>query len=672
MRGERTPDGDPPGRDTTGAGAREAMTRMSDSKHGEAHRLTGTTRIPTDPSLEALPLPAATFDLGLRLLRANTRFASLCGPRGEPDRSLADLLVPAGAAPVVPQQGGESRYVGRSGEGEPVVISLSRSGEVIGATVTPVLGAADGQLSAALDALAEQGRAQNALLELSREVALAGNEDALVACIARSLREIFPGRFFCIRIVDPRTYALTSLYAEGRLLESGREVLAMRKSSAQHARLDLFQLPEDRVQVCDEPPLVFAGAIKGFATPLAAGGQFFGLVNLEYPQGLAAEADRDQKLLNQLANQAAVGVKNAKLIEELLYVKKHLEELIESANALIVAVDREGKVLLFNRALEQLSGHAAIDVLGRELRALIPESEQMHLQRVMARCSRGEKLSNVETRMLTRDGNEIRVSFNTATVFSPTGELEGVIAIGQDLTVQKELERRVLQAEKLASLGQLAAGVVHEINNPLTTITMYAEALIAKLERGGDESDLGKAKRIQEAANRILEFARELTTYARPARERPELVEVHALLEQAITYCEHVLKTSGVRVERRFADDVHTFMAVRTNLVQVFVNLLTNACHAMPEGREGLISVSTCRAGGGVEIRLTDNGVGIAEKDLARVFDPFFTTKAEGKGTGLGLSLVQGIIANHGGTISVESTEGQGTTFTVWIPDATD
>src|SRR5690606_20102157 len=134
---------------------------------------------------------------------------------------------------VVPQQGGESRYVGRSGEGEPVVISLSRSGEVIGATVTPVLGPADGQLSAAPDALAEQGRAQNALLELSREVALAGNEDALVACIARALREISPGRFFCIRSVDPRTSALTSPSAEGRLLESGREVLAMRKSSAQ-------------------------------------------------------------------------------------------------------------------------------------------------------------------------------------------------------------------------------------------------------------------------------------------------------------------------------------------------------------------------------------------------------------------------------------------------------
>ncbi|MFN7131621.1 MAG: sensor histidine kinase, partial [Myxococcales bacterium] len=218
--------------------------------------------------------------------------------------------------------------------------------------------------------------------------------------------------------------------------------------------------------------------------------------------------------------------------------------------------------------------------------------------------------------------------------------------------------------------GQLAAGVAHEINNPLTTITMYAEALISKLTRPGvDSTDLDKAKRIQEAADRILKFARELTSYARPARDRPEVVQVHELLEQALTYCEHSLRTAGVQVERAFADDVTSLKAVRTNLVQVFVNLVTNACHAMPE-TGGRIRLLTRRSNGGVEIHVADNGAGITEKNLSKIFEPFFTTKAEGKGTGLGLPIVQGIVANHGGTISVKSEIGAGTTFVVWLPDA--
>ena len=262
------------------------------------------------------------------------------------------------------------------------------------------------------------------------------------------------------------------------------------------------------------------------------------------------------------------------------------------------------------------------------------------------------------------------MAFSTSSVLTQTGEVEGVIAIGQDLTRMKELEQRVVQAEKLTSLGQLAASVVHEINNPMTAVSAYAEALLMRAQAtpGTDAADVEKFRKIAHNADRVLRFTRDLISYARPTKDRPTSVDMNAIVEQAVSFCDHVLQQHAVTLKRDFGA-VPAFLAVKQNLVQVFVNLITNACHAMLKG--GQVTVITRAQDGWVMVQISDTGSGMNAEVRSRIFEPFFTTKPDGKGTGLGLSIVGGIVENHGGTIEVDSAEGRGTTFIIKLPMVT-
>jgi len=231
-----------------------------------------------------------------------------------------------------------------------------------------------------------------------------------------------------------------------------------------------------------------------------------------------------------------------------------------------------------------------------------------------------------------------------------------------------------VQAEKLASLGQIAAGVVHELNNPLTSIVAYTDFLIRKVEARSDASDhdeIDRLRRIAESAGRMLRFTRDLVSYARPSSEVPVQVSVHVVIDQALAFCEHVLHEAGVEVDRRFAPHVPLVRGKPEQLAQVFVNLVTNACHAMPETGAKLV-VTTESDGDTVVMSVADNGHGILPQHMTHVFAPFFTTKGSGLGTGLGLTIVKSIVDAHNGSIRVHSVPGAGggTTFTVTLPAA--
>jgi two-component system NtrC family sensor kinase len=235
------------------------------------------------------------------------------------------------------------------------------------------------------------------------------------------------------------------------------------------------------------------------------------------------------------------------------------------------------------------------------------------------------------------------------------------------------LERRMMQADKLATFGQLAAGVVHELNNPLTSIVAYSDYLIRKVVDGraaNDPEDLERLRRISESANRMLRFTRELVGYARPSNGAVGTVGVHRVIDQAIAFCEHVLSEARVVVERRYVVEALQVQGVAEQLVQVFVNLLTNACQAAPESGGRILVTTGYQDGPGARAFITveDNGSGIAPENLQHMFVPFFTTKRETHGTGLGLSIIKNIVASHDGTIRVESQLGQGTRFFIEVP----
>ncbi len=234
----------------------------------------------------------------------------------------------------------------------------------------------------------------------------------------------------------------------------------------------------------------------------------------------------------------------------------------------------------------------------------------------------------------------------------------------------RALNSHMVQAEKLASLGQIAAGVVHELNNPLTSIVAYTDYLARKgKSSNADPDDLERLRRIGESAGRMLRFTRDLVTYARPSSETPVPVTIHVVIDRALAFCEHVLAEAGATVERHFAAEMQPVRGMPEQLAQVFVNLVTNACHAMPEGAGKLIiSTQIVDNGSAVMVCVDDNGHGVADANLANIFAPFFTTKGEGRGTGLGLSIVKNILDNHAGLIRVEHRRPSGTRFVLILP----
>jgi signal transduction histidine kinase len=241
-------------------------------------------------------------------------------------------------------------------------------------------------------------------------------------------------------------------------------------------------------------------------------------------------------------------------------------------------------------------------------------------------------------------------------------------------TELRGLQAQIIQSEKLASLGQIAAGIVHELNNPLTSIVAYSDYLRKKAERtNADPADVERLIRINEAAERILRFSRDLIAYSRPSPEVPAPVSIHDVIERALVFCEHVLVENGIAVDKRFGR-VSAVRGVAGQLTQVFVNLFTNASHAMQTVTDGKLTILTSMdpSGEAVVIRIEDQGHGIDADHLPRIFDPFFTTKTDGTGTGLGLSIVRNIVESHGGRICADACADRGTVFEVALPASSD
>jgi len=252
------------------------------------------------------------------------------------------------------------------------------------------------------------------------------------------------------------------------------------------------------------------------------------------------------------------------------------------------------------------------------------------------------------------------------------GPVEAVVAIGQDQSQIDALQQQVVRAERLATLGELAAGVVHELNNPLTSITVYAEYLVRKLEAAGaDALDLEKLRKIGASAQRILRFSRDLVQYARPSGRDMEPVELASVVRQSVSICDHLVERGGITLAVDVESKLPTIHAVAGQLEQVLINLITNAVHAIEgTGASGGTVVVRAADGGsaGVVIEVADSGPGVAEGDRERIFEPFFTTKADGKGTGLGLPIVRNIVEQHGGQIAIGRSDLGGAVFRVTLP----
>lgn len=504
------------------------------------------------------------------------------------------------------------------------------------------------------------------LLTLSHDLAAARGEAEVCGAVARALAALFPDRHHAVRLLDPRSHALTAFRVAGPLRPGGGVPLALRRAAAVAEGLDAAALEVGGVSLGDHDEPLFEGSGAVLVAPLVVDGALHGLVNLEYPAGAGATAERDQPVLEHLAGQAALGVRTLRSVEELESLKTYLEQLIEHANALIAVADPGQRVTVWNGALTRLTGVPAAEALGRPLPTFAVGDEGEALGVLLDRTLGGAPVDGQEVRLAVAGGGEARVLFNTAPIRGATGDVEGVVAIGQDLTRVRTLEAAAEQAEKMAGLGRLAAGIVHELNNPLVAVTMYSEALYEKWAfASGAPADLEKIKAIKEAGQRIQKLTRDLTAYARGGSSKPEAVDLAPLLDQAARMCKPAMKESGAQVERDFAE-VPPVEGSKAALVQCFVNLITNAAQATTAGAAP-IRLGLSAEGGQVRATVTDAGAGMPPEVARRAFEPFFTTRP-GRGIGLGLATARSIVERYGGTIAVASEPGKGTTVTVAFP----
>jgi two-component system NtrC family sensor kinase len=355
--------------------------------------------------------------------------------------------------------------------------------------------------------------------------------------------------------------------------------------------------------------------------------------------------------------------------------REFLEKVIQSSASAIVAADMEGNILIMNRAAEALFGFTVREAKGKKsVIDLYPPGKAKELMREMRKGKRGGigKLPLTKVNILNVKGEVIPVEVTASIIYEQKKEV-ATMGIYNDLRDRlavekalKETQAQLSQSEKMASLGQLAAGVAHEVNNPLTGILLYASLALEQMNK--DDPMREHLGYIVEDVNRCKGIVKNLLAYSRRSTSTKEIIPLNDLVHQSLNLIRDQKIFGNILVVKELSEEMMMVHGDKNQLAQVLINLILNACAAM--NGEGVLTFRTYRdkPNKRVYLEVKDNGCGIAEENLPKIFDPFFTTKEPGKGTGLGLSTSLGIIQESGGHISVKDTGPQGTTFIIELP----
>jgi PAS domain S-box-containing protein len=370
-------------------------------------------------------------------------------------------------------------------------------------------------------------------------------------------------------------------------------------------------------------------------------------------------SEEEVQLAQTIASHIAFVIERKRAEEALRESEEKYRTLIDSALDSIFLHDLEGNILEVNRAAAERLGYTKEELLNMRIQDIVPEEKRGKFPEVIMKLLEGKSIF-FESEHLRRDGTTYSVEVSARLM-----EFRGkkvVLAISRDVTQRKQMERQIIISEKLASLGVLAAGIAHELNNPLNNIYLLAQLIKEDMRSGKARKE--DVEMILQQVQRASNIIRGLLEFSREGFVNFEEVDINAAIEEMLGFLEDIIERHRVRVVKKL-EAVPKVAGDKTMLQQVLVNLITNACQAMPRGGE--ILITTRKSDGRVEIQISDTGVGIKKEHLSRIFDPFFTTK-ERNGTGLGLAVSHSIIKRHGGEISVESEPGKGSTFRIVLP----
>ncbi|HYG97520.1 MAG TPA: ATP-binding protein [Terriglobales bacterium] len=383
-------------------------------------------------------------------------------------------------------------------------------------------------------------------------------------------------------------------------------------------------------------------------------------------------SSEDVELVETLAGYLGIAIQNARLyasleqkVMEYERLKDFNENIVESISVGVLAVDLNDRIEFWNSQMEVMFAKSRAEVLGSPISDVLPASFAEEFYRV--RQTPG--IHNLyKFRMDTPVGDTRTTNIAIAPLVTRRFSVIGRLIILDDITERTDLETQLSQAEKMSSIGLLAAGVAHEVNTPLAVISSYAQMLQKQV--AADEKQSKLLEKITHQTFRASEIVNNLLNFSRTSGTEFSQIDLNKVIHDTLTLLEHQFKTAHVRVENELEPGLPAIQGNAGKLQQVFLNLFLNARDAMPDG--GTLRVITSN-GNGVSVSVSDTGTGIAQEHIQRIYDPFFTTKnaprnGQRRGTGLGLSVTYGIIQEHAGKISVDSRVGEGTTFVLEFP----
>jgi len=404
-----------------------------------------------------------------------------------------------------------------------------------------------------------------------------------------------------------------------------------------------------------------------YLLPLTVEGEVVAVIGVGAPHSGGAMTSEDVQLLLSFGRHAAVAFEGARLysalaekVSEIEALKEFNESILESSRVGLLVADPKGRVVGVNRAFEELYGMPRAAVLGRTAAAILPGADE----------HASDGADAVEAARLDRapwttaDGRRRVVNVTRSPLRGPDGRPLGRVLTVDDVTDQVRREEDLQRREHLASIGLLASGIAHEVNTPLTGISSYTQMLLEA--RSPDDPEYGVLRKIQQQTQRASGIASSLLNFARQAEGDYQTIDVAEMARETLSLFEPHLRGRRIDLRQEIGEALPRVMGNRGRLQQVLMNLLINAVDAMPQG--GALTVRVASASGRVRLQVIDTGIGIAPEHLERIYDPFFTTKPRGQGTGLGLSVSYGIIKEHSGTLTAESTPGEGARFIVSLP----
>ncbi|MCH7910414.1 MAG: PAS domain-containing protein [Candidatus Hydrogenedentes bacterium] len=408
-----------------------------------------------------------------------------------------------------------------------------------------------------------------------------------------------------------------------------------------------------------------------FCLPLLTGNGLVGIMTLGQKESHDIYSKEELLAFHALAGPLGTAIANARLYSELDSVNLHLSNLFRQMREGVIAVDTQGKISSINDAARKLVGHVATG----ESYEMLPEEIAELLENTL---NAEEGISGFETHIVGVNGNDLPVVMSSAKLKGPTQSTNGAVALIYDLSHVKRLEQNVLRADRLSSIGTLAAGMAHEIKNPLVSIKTFAHLLMSRYEDPDFRSTFKEV--VPHEVDRIDAIVTRLLDFSRPKPVSFEPQDARAIVEGVLALVENQTRKNLITVTTKFPEEELLVYGDDQQLHQVFLNLVLNAIDAMKDTENGSLYIEAklghmhllkreipSRADTRcVQISIMDTGCGIPHSALEDLFTPFYTTKEEG--CGLGLAVVHGIIGEHGGQIDVTSSPERGTTFTVSLP----